>query len=77
MILRGVGGLPGTMDTILQIPIEENSLLALYQYILDKTTDLDNEIEDQSTTIYPNPVHKDGEIKVNCNFDLFDRLCNL
>lgn len=65
----------GEFDSITNQEIKFNHL-QLFEYKLDginSSFDTHSELE-KNVSIYPNPVHKDGEIKVNCNFDLFDRL---
>lgn len=65
LILKGIGSIKGSFDSLLNITNIHGREFALFQFILNKTTSLDDVQEINKMSIYPNPLHKDGILKIS------------
>lgn len=65
LIMKGVGLTKGSFDSLLNITNTYGTEMALFQFILNKISSLDDVQEINKMSIYPNPVHKDGILKIS------------
>jgi hypothetical protein len=75
IILKGVGSLEGTFDSLLNITNNYGNTheFALFQFILNKTSGIEDVKKNENDRIYPNPVHKDGLLKISGDHSFVDK----
>ncbi|MBP6238118.1 MAG: T9SS type A sorting domain-containing protein [Saprospiraceae bacterium] len=75
IIMKGVGSIKGSFDSLLNITNNYGNPkeFALFQFILNKTSSLDDVQEIDKMSIYPNPVHKDGILKIASDKEIYDK----
>ena len=72
-IMKGVGLTKGSYDSLLNIMNTYGREFALFQFILNKTSGIDDVQKNENDRIYPNPVHKDGLLTISCDHSIVDK----
>lgn len=73
LIVKGVGSIKGSYDSLLNITNTYGRELALFQFILNKTSGIDDVQKNEKDRIYPNPVHKDGLLTISSDHEIVDK----
>ncbi|MBP6235756.1 MAG: T9SS type A sorting domain-containing protein [Saprospiraceae bacterium] len=75
IIMKGVGSIKGSFDSLLNITNNYGNPkeLALFQFILNKTSGMDDVQKNEKDRIYPNPVHKDGILTISSDHEIVDK----
>lgn len=73
LIMKGVGLTKGSYDSLLNITNTYGREFALFQFILNKTSSLDDVLEQKNILAFPNPINKDGLLTISSENSVFKK----
>ena len=75
IIMKGVGSIKGSFDSLLNITNNYGNPkeFALFQFILNKTSGMDDLVEQKKILAFPNPIDKDGLLTISSDHSVVDK----